>query len=83
MKVKNVSHFFFSWFPLLTDLFAHSLLTLCSRLLTFCSRFAQGKYPNETPHGTAWGVFTWNGETDGKEKQVRGTYKRVWKYLKE
>ena len=41
------------------------------------------KYPNETPHGTAWGVFTWNGETDGKEKQVRGTYKKVWKYLKE
>lgn len=84
-----------------------------------------GKYPDETPHGKAWGIMTWNGtllcpsclllpaharapprssraralahcgrvvllpslssrcvgETDGREREVRGTYKKVWKYL--
>jgi hypothetical protein len=33
----------------------------------------------ESQHGKAWGTLTWRGVTDGKERQLRGVYKRLWK----
>lgn len=30
------------------------------------------------PRGKAWGVFTWRGKTQKKERQVRGLLKREW-----
>ena len=43
------------------------------------SRFAQPE-SHDAPvrRGRIWGVFTWRGVSEGKERRVRSRYKRQW-----
>jgi small subunit ribosomal protein S34 len=41
-------------------------------------KVAPDKFDDDNVHGKAWGVLTWRGESDGRERPLRGVYKKVW-----
>lgn len=41
-------------------------------------KVAPEKFDDENVHGKAWGVLTWRGQSDGRERPLRGTYKKLW-----
>ena len=43
-------------------------------------KVAPEKFSAASPHGKAWGVLTWRGESDGKERPIRGLYKKLWRH---
>ena len=50
------------------------------RLTRVKLKVAPEKFSETSPHGKAWGVLTWKGKTDGREREVRSPYKRQWSH---